>query len=273
MPELPEVETVRRGLQQILRLPGERILKIELSGKKLRYNPDLRELHQVKGERILRVNRLAKYLLFETDRFFLLSHLGMTGSWRLEVDQRKHDHIRIFLQDERILTYQDPRRFGFFKVFLKESLNDQSHFRNLGLDPVNDRSFNGAYLYQNSRRRKTSLKAFIMDQKIVVGVGNIYASEALYLAALHPKKAAESLTRPKAERLAESIKNILIDAIACGGTTISDFKQAGGSSGYFQNFLLVYGRDKEDCHFCGTMIRAQAIVGRNSFWCPSCQKL
>lgn len=273
MPELPEVETVRRGLLEILDLPSEEIVSVKKSSKKLRYNSTLAQLHQVKSQKIRAIHRKAKYLLFELDRHYLLSHLGMTGSWRIEQDKRKHDHIRILLKGGRVLTYHDPRRFGFFEVLTKESLSQLDRFKSLGPDPVVDPSFTGEYLFNKTRSKQTSIKSLIMDQKVVVGVGNIYASEALYLAGIHPEKPAGRLTAFQVERLAEAIVEVLQDAIDCGGTTISDFKQAGGSAGYFQNFLLAYGRDREPCCFCGHRIESRAIVGRNSFWCPHCQKL
>lgn len=273
MPELPEVETVRRGLEEILDLPKEVITKIEAGPKKLRYNASLGELNQVAGETILSVQRKAKYLLFELNRYYLLSHLGMTGSWRIESDRRTHDHIRIFLKNKRVLTYHDPRRFGFFEIFPKRDLEGHPRFSKLGLDPVLDSTFDGAYLHRFCRNRKTTIKALIMNQEIVVGVGNIYASEALYLAGISPLKKAEKVSLQESSRLAESIREVLWDAILCGGSTISDFVQAGGSEGYFQNLLLVYGRENEECHFCGETIKSRVIVGRNSFWCPVCQKI
>ncbi len=273
MPELPEVETVKRGLEQILDLPGERLLGVEMSAQKLRFSCNLDDLDQVKGQHLHSVRRRAKYLLFELDRHYLLSHLGMTGSWRIENESKKHDHVRLKLKSNRVLTYHDPRRFGFFEVVNKNDLENHFRFSHLGPEPVDGDEFSAAYLYEKSRGRKTSIKTFIMNQEVVVGVGNIYASEALYMAGIHPKLLAHKLTRKKAEQLVRAIKDVLNEAIFCGGTTISDFKQAGGSSGYFQNFLLVYGRGLEECHFCGTMIQSQAIVGRSSFWCPRCQKL
>ncbi len=273
MPELPEVETVRRGLEELLDLPNEKILKIETSDKKLRFLSRLPEINQVKGEMILGVHRRAKYLLFETQQYFLLSHLGMTGSWRISTDIRKHDHIKIHLDGGRVLTYHDPRRFGMFLVVDKSQIAEHPHFTHLGPDPILDESFSGEYLYNLSRKRKTSIKALIMNQEVVVGVGNIYASEALFLAGVHPAKPCYRISRRRMNLLVDAIRQVLLEAIACGGTTISDFAQAGGSKGYFQNFLLVYGRDKEACLFCGTGLRSQAIVGRNSFWCPQCQKM
>jgi formamidopyrimidine-DNA glycosylase len=273
MPELPEVETVRRGLEELLDLPNETIVKVERSDKNLRYNASLSELAQVSDEPLKAIHRRAKYLLFELNNYFLLSHLGMTGSWRIEKESRKHDHIRIFLKKGEVLTYHDARRFGFFEVIPKKNLHQHPRFQGLGPDPVLDGNFDGDYLFKMSRGRKTPLKAFIMNQAVVVGVGNIYASEALFLAGLHPLLEASQLTEFQAGRLAESIREVLFDAIACGGSTISDFTQAGGSEGYFQNLFLVYGRAKQECLYCGDRVQSQAIVGRNSFWCPSCQKL
>lgn len=273
MPELPEVETVRRGLEQILDIPSEKILKVQYSNKKLRFLSPLKETLQVKGEPLLAVHRRAKYLLFETNHHILLSHLGMTGSWRIESEKRKHDHVRLFLSSDRILTFHDPRRFGMFLVIKKSDVDKNPLLQNLGPDPVLDSSFTGPYLYSRCRNRKTSIKSLIMNQEAVVGVGNIYASEALFLAGIHPMKPCHKVSRRQAQLLVESIQEVLLEAIACGGSTISDFTQAGGGEGYFQNFLLVYGRDKEECCFCGTKIRSRAIVGRNSFWCPTCQKM
>ncbi|MEM7645722.1 MAG: bifunctional DNA-formamidopyrimidine glycosylase/DNA-(apurinic or apyrimidinic site) lyase [Pseudomonadota bacterium] len=272
MPELPEVETVKRGLESLFESQADRVLRVEASDKKLRSHPRKQDLLKVKGQSLLGIYRRAKYLVFELEDFVLLSHLGMTGTWRVEKEQQKHDHIRIFLESGRTLTYRDPRRFGMFDVFKKGEEEKDPRFLHLGKDPVLDESFNGEFLFEKSRGRKTPVKAFIMDQRIVVGVGNIYASEALFLAGIHPLTLAGEINKKDYKRLAEAIRETLFDAIDCGGTTISDFKQAGGSTGYFQNFLLVYGRDKEECCFCQTMIQSQVIVGRNSYWCPSCQE-
>lgn len=273
MPELPEVETVKRGLESLLEGFGHQLVRVKMGPARLRVYPSRSLLNQVSGQRLLGVRRKAKYLLFELDHHFLLSHLGMTGSWRVEKDQRKHDHIQIFLSDGRILTFNDPRRFGMFDVLVKESLLTDKRLMHLGPDPVVDSLFSGDYLFKVTRSRKVAIKTLIMNQDIVVGVGNIYASEALYLAGISPLTQAAQLSRSKCDLLVDSIREVLCDAIECGGTTISDFKQAGGSSGYFQNFLLAYGRDQEACLFCQTPIKSQVIGGRNSFWCPSCQKL
>lgn len=273
MPELPEVETVKRGLEQILDFENSQVIRIECSDKKLRNQSAKASLDQACGQRIRGVRRKAKYLLFELDDWVLLSHLGMTGSWRIENDQRKHDHIRIFLSDGRVLTYHDARRFGMFNILPLTQWQQDPRIDLLGLDPVVDLDFNGEKLFRMTRKRETAIKAFIMNQTFIVGVGNIYASEALFMAGIHPNKRAGRLTGKQCELLATAIRDVLDMAIAAGGTTISDFRQAGGSAGYFQNQLLVYGRDREHCHFCGTGVRSQAIVGRNSFWCPKCQRM
>lgn len=271
MPELPEVETVKRGLESLLDVSTEKIVKIKTGDKKLRDHPKLSDLNKVRGQRLVGIKRKAKYLLFELEDYYLLSHLGMTGSWRIEKDQRKHDHIQIYLSSKRVLTYHDPRRFGMFSVLRKTQLNTDKRFVHLGLDPVVDTKFTGDYLYTLTKKRSAPIKSVIMNQEIVVGVGNIYASEALYLAGINPLTPACKLSKRKVNLLSQAIREVLFDAIDCGGTTISDFKQAGGSSGYFQNLLMVYGRDKEACLFCDTRIKSQVIAGRNSYWCSRCQ--
>ena len=273
MPELPEVETVKRGLEEILDFSDSCITKVQYSNKRLRNQSSKKEARQIVGQKITGVFRKAKYLFFKLEDSVVLSHLGMTGSWRIEKDKRKHDHVRISLSDGRVLTYHDARRFGMFNILEIDSWEQDPRVSQLGPDPVIDAHFDGEYLFIGTRKKQTSIKAMIMNQNFVVGVGNIYASEALYLAGIHPKMRACSLSKKQANLLADAIEKVLLAAIEAGGTTISDFKQAGGSSGYFQTQLLVYGRDKEACHFCNTAIRNQAIVGRNSFWCPKCQKL
>lgn len=273
MPELPEVETVKRGLEKIIKPGTDSILKLQMGSKKLRMSPQLDKTAQVKGEPILGIKRVAKYLLFELDHFVLLSHLGMTGSWRLENNPQKHDHVRIYLNSGRTLTYNDPRRFGMFDILDKKTLSEDKRLAHLGLDPILDTDFNGAFLFQVTRKRRVPAKTLIMNQHILVGVGNIYASEALFMAGIHPLTLAEKLNQKQCDTLVRAIKDVLLEAIAFGGTTISDFRQAGGSGGYFQNFLLAYGRDKELCRFCNEVIASQMILGRNSFWCPTCQPL
>ncbi|MCJ8275904.1 MAG: bifunctional DNA-formamidopyrimidine glycosylase/DNA-(apurinic or apyrimidinic site) lyase [Bdellovibrionales bacterium] len=272
MPELPEVETVCRGLKEIVEPKKNSIKKIETGAKSLREPFRVKELKQSHGQKILNIKRKAKYLLFELEDSYLLSHLGMTGSWRIEDQRDNHDHVRIFLQDGRILTYRDPRRFGQFDIISKDTVDDDRRFVHLGPDPVIDDSFTGEYLFDQCKRRQTAIKTLIMNQEIVVGVGNIYASESLYLAGIKPQKKSNKMTKKQCDLLVDAIKETLHEAIFCGGSTISDFRQAGGSEGCFQNLFFVYGRDKEECLYCSTAIRSEFITGRNSYWCPSCQK-
>lgn len=275
MPELPEVEIVKRGLEEILVKPAAdiQILKIQSSQKKLRNTIDAKSLRHVRGQTIRSLERKAKYIIIELEDHCLISHLGMTGSWRREMEPQLHDHVRIFLSNKQILTYNDPRRFGIFDVIKKSQINNYRRFVELGPDPVLTPEFNGDYLLKVAEGRAVPIKSLIMNQQIVVGVGNIYASEALFLSGIHPLTPSTQLTRKQMNLLAAAIKEVLLDAIVCGGTTISDFKHTSGSSGGFQNFLLVYGKSLENCLFCQTVIQSQVIVGRNSFWCPECQTL
>lgn len=272
MPELPEVETVCRGLNEIISPEEHTIKKIVLGDKSLRQEFRRSLIRKAHGQKIIGIHRKAKYLLFELETHYLISHLGMTGSWRIEEKESSHDHVRIFLEDKRVLSYRDPRRFGQFDIIKKADLNDDKRFSHLGPDPVKDEGFSGEMLYRKSRNRNITVKVFIMNQETVVGVGNIYASEALYLAGIKPQKKCSKISLKDYERLAEAIKETLLEAIFCGGSTISDFRQAGGSEGYFQNLFFVYGKDKEECFYCSKMIRSEVIGGRNSFWCNHCQK-
>ena len=270
MPELPEVETVKNGLLE-LGLKGKKIEEIVFLSPGLRNEfpteiPDLFREAKIKN-----LHRRAKYILFETDRGVLLSHLGMTGTWRKEpadFEKRKHDHIEIHFP-RFVIVYNDPRRFGFFDSY--ESMQtDNPYLGHLGPEPLSE-DFEHDYLWSKSRKRSASVKNFIMDQRIVVGVGNIYACEALFRTGVRPQKQAGKLSRNTYEILVGHIKDILNEAIASGGSTISDFKQAGGDSGYFQHDFKVYAREKEPCVVCGKAIKNEKLGGRSSFYCPSCQ--
>lgn len=273
MPELPEVETVRRGLSRQLDFNNTQIVRVEKSDKKLRYSPDSKLLKEIQGQRILSVDRKAKYLLFFLEDFVLLSHLGMTGSWRFEKVKEKHDHIRIHLSDGRTMTYQDARRFGMFEIFKKETLASVSRLTSLGIDPVSDSQFSGDYLYETLRNSQVAVKVAIMNQRVVVGVGNIYASEALYLAGIHPKSPCSAISLGQWRLLAKAIRKILYEAIELGGSSIQNYTNTEGEKGSFQNLHFVYGKKGEPCRVCQSKIESQAIVGRNSFWCPQCQVL
>lgn len=271
MPELPEVEVVKRGLESIL---GDqaRIAKIVCTRKDLREELPVNDFKKMPGAKILSLSRRAKYILIKTDRGTLLSHLGMTGTWRLapEGQEQKHDHVYIYLEDGRRLAYRDPRRFGYLG-FIKSG---ESHAKldHLGPEPL-ESEFNASYLLGALSNRSTAIKIAIMDQEVVVGVGNIYASEALFASGVNPLLPAKDLLKKDAQKLIKEIKKILTRSIEVGGSTISDFAKADGEKGYFQNTFFVYDREGKVCFSCNkSKIKKMVIGGRSSFWCPTCQK-
>jgi formamidopyrimidine-DNA glycosylase len=276
MPELPEVETVRSGLEGLLS-EHPRIDRVKLMRGDIRFPIPKNFAKSLEGQTITGVRRRAKYLLIETPRVSLLSHLGMTGSWRMEktsaLKPGPHDHCLIELSDERTLVFRDPRRFGVLD--LVEPGQETTHLRlkSLGPEPLDPRTFTADYLYAFSRKRKTAVKVFIMDQRVVVGVGNIYASEALFLAKIRPQKLAGRLTRHETERLVQAIRSVLEKAITAGGSSIRDYKNAGGESGSFQKSHQVYERAGDACRVCGRTIRSKVLGGRSTYWCPHCQKV
>lgn len=272
MPELPEVETVRGGLEKIL--VGSVIAKVELRRKDLRV-PIPKSLPRcLQGQKICAIRRRAKYLMIETPEWTLLNHLGMTGSWRVaqKQDEQKHDHFYLYLRDGRRLAFHDPRRFGLIELFPTGADSKSNWLAHLGPEPLHRQEFTPEYLWQKTRGRKVAIKNLIMDQKVVVGVGNIYASEALFRVGVRPSRPAARLTRKEVERLVVAIGEILEEAIVAGGTTIRDYRQASGGSGEFQQKLWVYDRARQPCLRCKTQVRVSTIGGRSSFWCSQCQK-
>jgi len=272
MPELPEVETVRRGLEEILK-DHPVIDKIELQRKDLRDPIPVKKVRSLIGQKITSVERRAKYLLLRTPQGSLLSHLGMTGTWRVAKpgDERDHDHIYLHFTNGLRLAYRDPRRFGIFDFVALEQEAQHPKLKALGYEPLSE-SFTGEALHKLLRGKVVAIKVAIMDQKLVVGVGNIYASEALFRAKIKPVTPSLKLSLEKCEKLVASIKEILFEAIQAGGSSISDFAQASGESGYFQTRFKVYDREGEKCVICGAKIRAQTLGGRSTYWCSSCQK-
>lgn len=270
MPELPEVEVVRRGLEDILK-DHPVLEKIELKRKDLRSVIPEKKLRTLVGQRITSVDRRAKYLLLWTPKGAILSHLGMTGTWRVAPygAEKPHDHVYLYFSGNLRLAYRDPRRFGCLDFV--RNIEKSPHLSELGPEPLSS-DFTGEYLWQRLRSKKTSIKATIMDQKIVVGVGNIYASEALFAAKIKPTLSAQNLSLKQAGILVEEIKKVLTLSIQHGGSSISDFAQASGESGYFQTIFQVYGRKGEPCRVCGRPIKSKTVAGRNTFWCSSCQK-
>lgn len=272
MPELPEVETVRRG---IIELIGETsfLKKVELKRQDLRFPIPEDLVSRFRNVEILKISRRAKYLLFHTTKGILVSHLGMTGTWREQMPKeilRTHDHILLHLKD-RVLIYNDPRRFGSFEYCELDGTEDFVRFNHLGPEPLDSERFHFDYLWKKSRKKELAIKNFIMDQRVVVGVGNIYASEALFLSGIRPSRKTKNVTKSEFEKLIQNIRMVLESAIEAGGSSISDFKQAGGDSGYFQNHFNVYGREGQECFACATQIKNTIIGGRSSFYCSKCQ--
>jgi len=271
MPELPEVETTRRGLSP--HLLGRRIHGVILRRPDLRW-PIPKEIEQqLPGSRIVDVRRRAKYLLLDTDGGgSAVAHLGMSGSLRVlpgDTPVRAHDHVDISLDNGRVLRFNDPRRFGC--LLWQPEGTQHALLRELGPEPLST-DFDGDYLFELSRGRRAPVKVFLMDQAVVVGVGNIYAAESLFKAGIHPLREAGKVSRARYQALATAAKEILAHAIERGGTTLRDFISPDGAPGYFEQELLVYGRDDEPCRRCGRSLRHALIGQRATVWCPRCQR-
>jgi formamidopyrimidine-DNA glycosylase len=269
MPELPEVEITRLGLAP--ELEGRRITSVTLRRPDLRWPIPGEIPGLLPGELILAVRRRAKYLLLDLAPGSAVLHLGMSGSLRVlegDVPPGRHDHVDIALDSGRVMRFNDPRRFGC----LVWQPQGETHelLRHLGPEPLSP-AFDGNYLYRLSRGRQTSVKAFLMDQTHVVGVGNIYAAESLFRAGIAPDRPASSVSRPRYGRLAEAVKEILAHAIRCGGTTFRDFIRPDGRPGYFEQELFVYGREGEPCLTCGRILSGSRQSNRATVWCSHCQ--
>jgi formamidopyrimidine-DNA glycosylase len=271
MPELPEVETSLRGIAPHLR--GRRIVRLVARERRLRWPVTAQVDAAVADQPILALERRAKYLLLALPAGTLILHLGMSGSLRVlpaDTPAGRHDHIDLVLDDGRCLRLRDPRRFGSLH-WAEPPVAAHPLLAHLGPEPLSP-AFDGAHLHRLSRGRRAAVKCFVMDSRIVVGVGNIYASEALHRAGIHPHRPSGRIALVRYERLAASIKTVLADAIAEGGTSLRDFVQENGNPGYFAQALRVYGRAGLPCHGCGVPIRQQRIGQRSSFYCPRCQR-
>jgi formamidopyrimidine-DNA glycosylase len=270
VPELPEVETSRRGIAPWVE--QQEVSDVIVRDRRLRWPvPDDIEL-RLSGQTIRSVDRRAKYLLFDTAAGTAMLHLGMSGSVRI-IDQGepagKHDHVDIQLESGKALRFRDPRRFG--SLLWAEDPFEHALLRDLGPEPLS-KDFDGEYLWHASRGRKVSIKPFIMNSTIVVGVGNIYASEALYNAGIHPKRQAGRVARTRLDRLAASIQSVLQRAIDAGGTTLRDFHGGDGEPGYFKQQLDVYDREGFPCRHCDTPITAVVLGQRATYYCKTCQR-
>ncbi len=270
MPELPEVETTLRGITP--HLQDRRIVRISVRERRLRW-PIPADVRKAEGQRIVKLSRRGKYLLLELEQGGLILHLGMSGSLRIMTEHQapeKHDHVDIELEDGICLRFNDPRRFGAF-LWVNDSFDAHSLLRNLGPEPLSEQ-FNAEHLFQRSRGRRVAIKNFIMNGHIVVGVGNIYASEALFMAGIHPQRAAGRVSLKRYEGLVSAIRDVLSRAIEQGGTTLRDFVNSDGAPGYFGQELLVYDRAGKDCFQCGATIKKKVIGQRSSYYCSACQR-
>ncbi|MBI5330397.1 MAG: bifunctional DNA-formamidopyrimidine glycosylase/DNA-(apurinic or apyrimidinic site) lyase [Betaproteobacteria bacterium] len=270
MPELPEVETVRRGLAPYL--AGRRLLGARVREPRLRWPVSADLSQRVAGQRVLGLERRGKYLLMRLEQGGLLLHLGMSGSLqrvRADTPPARHDHLDLLLDDGACLRLHDPRRFG--AVLWSADPATHPLIAALGVEPLTP-AFDGARLHALSRGRKTAIKHFLMDAHQVVGVGNIYANEALFRAGVDPRLPAGRLSRPRCERLVGAIKATLLEAIEAGGSSLRDFVDSQGRHGWFQQSYFVYGRSGEPCRICGGTIRHLTQGARSTFLCNACQK-
>jgi formamidopyrimidine-DNA glycosylase len=293
MPELPEVETVRRGLQPAME--GSKIVKAEARRKDLRFPFQKDFIARLEGQTVTGLGRRAKYLMADlTSGDVLLMHLGMSGSFRVTNDgqakapgqfhhprseDRAHDHVVFHMSSGSAVIFNDPRRFGYMKIIARKALEDEPLLKGLGPEPLGN-EFDAAMLAHSCAGKKTSLKAALLDQRVVAGLGNIYVCEALFRSHLSPKRLASTLADKKkaptdhARRLVTSIHAVLNQAIKAGGSSLRDHRQTSGELGYFQHSFQVYDREGEKCQSggCGGIVRRFTQNGRSTFWCPKCQK-
>jgi formamidopyrimidine-DNA glycosylase len=271
MPELPEVETTRNGISPYIHNKVVTGVIVRQTNLRWPVSPDL--VTSLLGQKIEEVDRRGKYLLLKTQAGTVIIHLGMSGSLRILQPNNnvgKHDHVDIVFEDQITLRFTDPRRFGCV-LWNEGNINKHPLLAKLGPEPMSD-DLTPAYLHTKSRLRKSSIKVFIMDSHIVVGVGNIYANEALYEAGIHPKRAAGRISLARYKKLTDSIKKILRQAIDAGGTTLRDFTGSDGQPGYFKQSLRVYGRGGEACDFCETPLTEIRLGQRSTVYCTQCQR-
>jgi len=293
MPELPEVETVRRGLQPVME--GSKIVKAEARRKDLRFPFQKDFVARLEGQTVTGLGRRAKYLLADLGSGdVLLMHLGMSGSFRLITDakekapgkfqhprseDRAHDHVVFHMSSGAAVVFNDPRRFGYMKIIARSKLEEEPLLKGLGPEPLGN-EFDAAMLARSCANKKTSLKAALLDQRVVAGLGNIYVCEALFRSHLSPRRLAATLATKKAEptdhakRLVTAIHGVLNQAIKAGGSSLRDHRQTSGELGYFQHSFQVYDREGEKCQTagCSGIVRRFTQNGRSTFWCPKCQK-
>jgi formamidopyrimidine-DNA glycosylase len=290
MPELPEVETVRRGLQPVME--GSKIVSAEARRKDLRFPFQKDFVARLKGQTVTGLGRRAKYLMADLGSGdVLLMHLGMSGSFRIQKKEDAempgqfhhprgkngaHDHVVFHMSSGAAIIFNDPRRFGYMKIIARNELDEEPLLRGLGPEPLGN-EFDAAMLATSCEGKATTLKAALLDQRVVAGLGNIYVCEALYRAHLSPKRQAKTLADRKggptdhAKRLVDAIHTVLNQAIKAGGSSLRDHRQTDGELGYFQHQFLVYDREGQKCG-CGGVVKRFTQNGRSTFWCPKCQK-
>lgn len=264
MPELPEVETVRCGLLALVR--GRTIAGARIFAPRLR--SPLPDLASLIGRRVLDIARRGKFLLWDCAGLILVSHLGMSGSWRVGASGRRHDHVELLFAEGLHLTYHDPRRFG--SLMLCRKPDELPALAALGPEPFAAEAWDA--LRGAAQRRRCAIKALLMDQRVLAGIGNIYASEACFRAGIRPLQPARRLAERRLARLLEATRAVLAEAIAAGGSTIADYRAVNGLSGRFQHAFAVYDRAGQPCRVCGAAIRGRIVAGRSTYWCPRCQR-
>lgn len=271
MPELPEVETTRRGIAAAL--VGRRVIDVVVRERRLRWPIAPNFESSIKHQTAREVGRRAKYVLIRFDTGTLILHLGMSGSLRIlngDVPATLHDHWDIHLDSGMVLRFHDPRRFGSAHWTERDPLEHRL-LAKLAPEPLSG-AFDGEYLYRGTRNRTVAIKQLLMNSQVVVGVGNIYASEALFRAGVSPRRTARRITRAQAAALAQAIKNVLAQAIETGGTTLRDYVNAHGLPGYFRQQLFVYEREGQPCRKCKTPVKRLAQGQRSTYWCATCQR-
>lgn len=271
MPELPEVEIVCRNLSNMIK-PAEAIKRWTFFRADLRFDIPQKQLQKIIGKPLVKIERRAKYILFNFGSYTVISHLGMTGSWR-EVGPgwvpKKHDHLAFEISNGRSFVFEDPRRFGFIEVLKSESLCKR--FSTLGVEPL-DKKTDFKELTQKYVKLNSPIKTAIMNQKIIVGVGNIYASEVLFRAEVNPLKICSKISTEQYKKIWNELISVLSEAIEKGGSTIENYRNGFGEKGSFQKSFFVYGKKSEECLKCHTPIKHIVQAGRSTFWCPHCQK-
>lgn len=271
MPELPEVEIVCRNLAEMIK-PASEIKSWKFFRADLRFKIPKSQLQKIVGRPLIKIERRAKYILFNFGEYIVISHLGMTGSWRqVRADwaPKKHDHLAFAVSDDAFFVFADPRRFGFIEVIRASQL--QKRFRQLGVEPLHKKT-DFKQLSIAFQRLKSPIKTALMNQKLLVGVGNIYAAEVLFRTGVNPLKICSALSEKKYKLIFSEIVVILNEAISAGGSSILNYRNTYGDKGKFQQLFFVYGRKGQPCLKCHSLIKSAMQAGRSTFWCPNCQK-